>query len=488
MKLSDILVLNPNYFIRHDETRSLLWARDEKASENSFSYPFHSFIHPYHGQLLSFFNGSNTIEDVLDKSILGRKDRKGTIDFITRLIGNEKLFRVSNYEVELAFPTNLLLKKSEVTVLPIILEQDYSFNELDFKTQKLNFPLFITYMVNTICYTDCIYCYADCRVRRKRQLSIEKVTELFDEIEKHPIIDFVIMGGEFLLDENWELILSRLKKLGLSPVISTKIPVSEEVIQKLKELGVNKLQLSLDSVNPDTLNKMLKVNGEKYLSDMGKTLSLLKKYNIATRVNFVITKYNAAIDELENLLFYLTDYNISSVTLSVAALSLYKPNCYMASEEAINLLKSYVADKKRSFNFDLNVAFSIPKECFVGCTSVKQQYFETRSLCTGNLWQAFIMPNGDVTFCEGTMSQKEFILGNIQEKSFGEVWKTANSSHLWNKENYKDTVCGECKSFDECHKGKGVCWKLVAQGYGNENMYLPDPRCPKAPPMKNRIF
>lgn len=488
MELSDMLILNPNYFIRHDETRSLLWARTEKTSNDSFTNPFHSFIHPYHGQLLSLFNGDNTVQDVLDKSVLGQTNRVNALDFIVRITGNKKMFRVLNKGFELIFPENLLLEKCEATVMPNIQKQDYTFSELDFKTQRLNFPLYLTYMINTICYTDCVYCYADCRMRDKRQLSIEKLVELFDEIEKHPVMDFTIMGGEFLLDENWEFIIVRLNQLGLFPIISTKLPISEDIIQRLKANGINKIQLSFDSANPDTLNKILKVNGERYLSDMRKTLTLLQKYEIEARVNVVITRYNDTVGELQNLLAFLAGYKISSVIISPASLSLYKPDNYMSSEEAIDIIKKYVYEVKCDFNFELRIAFSLPKECLTGCPSVKDSYFSNRSLCTGNLRQAFIMPNGDVTYCEGTMSQKDLVLGNMREKSFSEVWKTGNCDHVMNRKNYKNTVCESCESFDECHELQGVCWKLITQGYGNKSIYYPDPRCPKAPPIINRLF
>lgn len=487
MELLDILILNPNYFIRHDETRSLLWARSEKVTKDFFTVSFHSFIHPYHGQLLSLFDGNNTVEDVLDKSILGNKDRSGAFEFISRMVENEKNFRV-NGEIEFLFPKNLLLRKKEKCVASNSLHQDYSFIKLDFQSTKLNFPLYITYMVNTICHTDCIYCYADCRVRKKRQIPLEKIEELFDEIEKHPILDFTIMGGEFFLDENWELILSRLKDLKLFPVISTKIPISEKIIEKLKALGVDKIQISLDSVNPDILSRLLKVNGEKYISDMKKAFVLLKQYGIKTKVNAVITRYNETVDELRDLLSFLSEYDIISVAVIPAGFSLYKSLDYMPSEEAVDILEKYVKEVSRDFDFHLRVADSLPKECIMGCSAVKGKYFEERSLCTGNLWQAFIMPNGDVTYCEGTMSQKDLILGNICEKTFSEVWKSGFCNHVFNKMNYRSTDCGTCKAFDECHKGKGVCWKLIIQGYGDKYIYYPDPRCPKAPPIVNRLY
>lgn len=486
MDKSEILYLNPNYLVRHDETRSLLCARNER--EGIYSKGFFSFIHPHYAELLTLFDGENTIEEVISKSYLGKKFGNGVMEFIEQLIENPSPFSTEGYGTKFVFPINLLLcKKGDTPIEKGVNSCDFSFQELDFKTQKLSFPLYLTLMVNTICYTDCIYCYADCRKRKKRQIPIEKIMELFDEIEQNPILDFTIMGGEFFMEEHWELILSRLHQLKLYPTISTKIPISEDVIKRLHALGVEKLQISLDSINPKVLHRLLGVDGERYLSNMQRTLSLLKEYGIQVKVNSLFTNYNDDVAGLHDLLGFLSNYSVYSVTVIPAGFSMYKPLDYMPSREAIERIKEYVKSMKSNYDFSLSMASELPKECMEGIPSQKEKYFSNRSLCTGNLWQAFIMPNGDVTFCEGTMSHPAFVLGNMCQKSFKDVWK-APMPHLLNQKNYQDSVCGSCPEFEDCHLKKGVCWKYIIQGYGGENVYYPDPRCPKAPKVNNRIY
>ena len=486
MTETEILYLNPNYLIRHDETRSLLCARHE--NDGNYSKGFFSFIHPYYAELLALFNGGNTIEEVISTSYLGNKFGRKIIEFINKITENEKSYKVEWGDTQFLFPKNLLLRKSDDCIIDKnIISTDFSFKNLDFKTSKLNFPIYITYMINTVCYTDCIYCYADCRMRKKRQLSIKKVMELLDEIEETPILDFTIMGGEFLLDENWEMILSRLHQLNLFPVISTKIPISEDIIRRLKKVGVKKIQISLDSINPKVLSRLLKVDGEKYLLNMRRTLLLLKEYGIRVKINSVFTHYNCSIDELSKLLDFFSEFSVDSVTVIPAGISMYKSLEYMPSEEAINSITEYIEKVKDNYNYTLSMPYAIPKDSIEGTALQKDKYFTNRSLCTGNLWQAFIMPNGDVTFCEGTMSHPSFVLGNICDRPFREVWKTTMLQFL-NQDYYNKSACGNCPDFESCHTEKGVCWKYIIQGYGGENVYYPDPRCPKALALKNRIY
>ena len=320
MNKSDILYLNPNYLIRHDETRSLLWARDEPKPVHAYSNNFHAFIHPYYAELLALFNGGNAIEHALTQSHLGQTCGEKILGFIEKITENEKFYSSECNGTKFVFPKNLLIhKKENEEIQKQNGSTDFSFQELDFRTQKLNFPLYITYMVNTVCYTDCIYCYADCRERKKRQIPMERVRALLDEIEQHPILSFTIMGGEFFLEEHWEEILSRLHTLQLYPTISTKIPISEAVIRKLRRLNVDKIQISLDTVNPVLLNRLLKVNGERYLRDMERTFALLKEYGI----NPMIADPTADVTEAKRL--YGVDFvdmdvikDMDAVVLAVA--------------------------------------------------------------------------------------------------------------------------------------------------------------------------
>jgi len=489
MKLADILYLNPNYFIRHDETRSLLWARDTPVPDVPYSLPFHSFIHPYHAELLSLFDGTNTIKDVIGKSQIGKLYGLKTLNFIEQITENTKGFSVGKKEYKSVLPINLLLTQKPPSYQYSANKSDFSFKQLDFHTQRLNFPLYITYMINTICYTDCIYCYADCRTRQKRQLPLKKIMELLDEIEKHPILDFTIMGGEFFLDEEWEKILIRLKELKLTPTISTKVPLSEDVIRKLKSIGINNIQISLDSVNPAILSKLLNIKGDKYLSDMMNCFYTLEQMGIKVKINSVITRYNCNINEIENLFDFLSQYSIvNNIALIPAGFSLYKPTGYMPTETAIDLIEQRLEKIKSNYSFPIHISRGLPQKHIINTPKEKHKYFSKRLMCSGNRWQAYIMPNGDVSFCEGTMSQKEFTIGNIREKKFSDVWKNGNAPYLLDISNYEHTICGTCNEFEECHTKQGVCWKFIRIGYGKENVYMPDPRCPKSPKIINHLY
>ena len=201
-----------------------------------------------------------------------------------------------------------------------------------------------------------------------------------------------------------------------------------------------------------------------------------------------MTRYNSFAENLYELLGFLSQFNVCEVYVIIAGFSLYKSPDFLPTKEDIAVLESCINNVKDKYRFDVKLLDKPPMDDFLNTYEKKAESFRNRSLCTGNLWQAYIMPNGDVTFCEGTMSQPELVMGNIIDKPFSEVWKNGHCDYLLDQRRYKGTACGACDEFVKCHTEKGVCWKYIMMGYGKDNIYKPDPQCPKAPPVINPIF
>lgn len=47
--------------------------------------------------------------------------------------------------------------------------------------------------------------------------------------------------------------------------------------------------------------------------------------------------------------------------------------------------------------------------------------------------------------------------------------------------------CSTCEIFDSCFSNLNRCWAEILKAYGDENWDYPDPRCAKAPKMKNNL-
>ncbi len=148
----------------------------------------------------------------------------------------------------------------------------------------------------------------------------EKVLDFIQEAYDSGVLEMDINGGEVLLHSGIYDILKKLIECHYSPLISTKMPIGEKVISKLRSIGIRRMQISLDSVNKETLHTMLHVD-MNYLERIKETLSNLQDAKIRTNINIVITRYNKSCDNLQELLDFVAQYNnIKDVPINPVAI------------------------------------------------------------------------------------------------------------------------------------------------------------------------
>ena len=117
--------------------------------------------------------------------------------------------------------------------------------------------------------------------------------------------------------------------------------------------------------------------------------------------------------------------------------------------------------------------------------------YNNRSMCTGNVCSFYILPDGKVTICEQTYWHPYFILGDVTKNSIMDVWNSEKALNLYNikqSEIRDSSVCKKCKQFESCRRGKGACWRMTIQAYGDENYDFPFPDCPYAPKVTKPFY
>lgn len=486
------LTLNPSYSLRQDGNRVVLHGEE---NERNHSQEWFSFIHPYYGMLFSFFSfGSFDLEEKLKKcsEFFGR-ERDYIEDVIFPLIDNANSVSIRTKRGDVnSFPKNLLISSDSL----ILRKDEYNVNDFEYKglpdyeTNRLEFPLTINLELIMKCYTDCCYCYADRRKPSGNMLTTNRIIELIREARYNKLVGFDINGGEVLLHPDIKIILKELKSNGFNPLVSTKIPVSKEMIDFFKEINIERFQISLDSVDEQILTKI--VNTPKgYLAKIRETLEYASSIGIQVDINTVLTKYNVSITQVEELLkFAFSFICVKRNRLNPIGYSLYKGNFAEIAPDTkdLDLIESKIPDWRKKFGIDINLSYFERASQFY--KQEKLTKFPARAICTGNVWNMVILPNGDVTICEELYYNDKFLIGNLKNSSIKEVWNSKRALELYNfsMSTQSKSVCKTCDKFVSCRMEKGVCWKAILMAYGDQNWDFPDPRCPKAPMPYNRFY
>jgi radical SAM protein with 4Fe4S-binding SPASM domain len=498
--LEKIIIFNPYYYIHHDINRTFILNDnfiqvDSKIAKSEF----HALIHPVHAMFLSFFNGNKKLKHIIP-SLCNFFDL--TTDEIIEKI--EMFYYNKDINVEydnhvFSLPNNLLIDKQYISRKSTPDPSDFfiSREDLNILQPRFNKPFCFTIVINNTCLTNCVYCYADKTQHYKNTISTEQYREIIQEAHKLGINQIDITGGELFYYNDWYNLLASLKEYNYYSYISTKIPLDEEQIIKLKELGYRFIQFSLDSIDPKILTELLDVE-HNYISKINNTLKNLEKHGFRVTINTVLTNKNAENKHLNNLLQFLDQFeNVKDIQFAIMEYSInssYKKyKDYKLTQEEIDQLKSYVDTLESSFpkkNISL-AGFSERKE-YIASFDKKKESFNQRSLCTGNFNRFFILPNGDVTICEELYFREKFIIGNLLNNTIEGVWNSDKAKNLFYlKDTFHDSnsICKDCETIEECRiSGYGVCWKEVIGAYGEDKISYPDPRCPYAPSFDKEVY
>jgi len=118
--------------------------------------------------------------------------------------------------------------------------------------------------VTPACNLSCIYCHREGEISPKQQLSSGEIGNVLSTAAKFEIRSVKFTGGEPLLREDIVDIV-RLVPESMESSITTNGILLADYAEELKEAGMSRVNISLDSLNPDTYKK---ITGCDRLSDV----------------------------------------------------------------------------------------------------------------------------------------------------------------------------------------------------------------------------
>ncbi|MBQ8629748.1 MAG: radical SAM protein [Prevotella sp.] len=486
MNYCDKYVLNKDYKLCNDSTRAML-VSNQGANKN-----INIFIHPSHAVLLSIFNGDKTFKDAIETiSDIFSISINDALNTVLPFIENKAELAVKFDGNVFYFPARVLVKAKECEVRNELCPDDFLIAPpYDFNTPRANYPRRILFVINLNCATDCFYCYAN-KGHKCSHLSTERVCSIIDEAKSIGVVSLELSGGEILLHPDWEIILRKLVDCGYNPYISTKVPVKEDTIKRLKEIGICDIQISIDSLDEDLLIETLNVN-HTYAENIKSTIRAFDKYGFAIVLKSTLTKKTCNCENVKELLDFASSLqNIHRYTCSSVGFSQYKGVAAFKKMipviDDVKKVEAFIKNVAQQYNFEILDDLSAPSRASVN----DYKRFKKRGFCSGNLTSFVVLPDGKVTICEELYWNENFIIGDLSKMSIMDVWnsnKAKSLSSITQCSFPNSSPCRECRDFEKCRHERGVCWKDIIAAYGNDNWLLPDPRCPFAPQPINDVF
>jgi heme b synthase len=354
---------------------------------------------------------------------------------------------------------------------------DHRTPETDNESQITDHPLrMVAWELTRSCNLACVHCRASAeRGPYPGELTTEECFRVMDEIAtlSKPII--IMTGGEPLLRPDIFELARYGSDKGFRMVMAPNgTLITDEIVQKMKASGIQRISISLDGPNPETHDAFRKVRGAFDGALQG--IERAKKGGLEFQINTTITQINLHL--IPDIL-HLAE-NLGAVAHHIFLLVPTGRGKELQDQEISAL------DYEKTLHWFHHQKERVPLQLKATCAPhyyriLRQEAKKegkkvtpkeygldamTRG-CLGGISFCFISHVGQVQPC----GYLELNCGNVREKSFQEIWASAEVfRNLRNTDGYQGK-CGRCEF-------RKVCGGCRARAYETLGDYMAEePYC-----------
>jgi MoaA/NifB/PqqE/SkfB family radical SAM enzyme len=303
-------------------------------------------------------------------------------------------------------------------------------------------PPFLILFINSICNQKCEHCFYWRNLNRRDDLTKEELFALSRSLGR--IVNLNLSGGEpFLRPEFGEICRQFIRQ---NQVRQIYVPTNgyftdktvAQITETLKEKDLNLFvaEISLDGLG-EFHNKFRGSPGafDKAMQTYD-ALAQLQERDPRLRIHSISTATDVNMDEIQRLTSYLFDRcpKMDHHNLAMIRGDRKNPSLHGPSLEQYRQLYEYV---RRLWAPREEGRYGAIVEPMLQWAKSRTAATQTQVVpCRAGVLNAVVYSNGDVSVCENHPP-----LGNLREKSFWEIWKSAEAQALRKSIAAKDCYC-----------------------------------------------
>lgn len=328
-------------------------------------------------------------------------------------------------------------------------------------------PLWLLAELTYDCPLHCPYCSNPTELSKtKNELSTKQWFQVLDQARDMGAVQLGFSGGEPLLRKDLEQLVEHGRGLGFyTNLITSGIGLTEKRISKLKEAGLDHIQISFQGADPE-LNDAIAGRGNAYQQkfDMAKSV---KAQGYPMVLNFVLSKQN--LDQIADIMRLSCELEADYVELATAQ---YYGWAYENRDHLLPTREQLIEAERIVNEFRDEQQGKGPHFIFV-----TPDYFETRPKACMNGWGSTfltITPDGSALPCHSA-KMLPLTFPNVKDKSVEEIWQKDFSFDYFRGDDWMPQPCKGC---DEKEKDFGGCRCQAYMMTGD--MHKTDPVCSKS--------
>ncbi|MDI6785976.1 MAG: radical SAM protein [bacterium] len=325
----------------------------------------------------------------------------------------------------------------------------------------------ISWNVTKRCNLKCLHCYRDAGKKDKYELNTKEGKDLLERIAQSGFKVIVFSGGEPLLRKDIYKLISYAKELNLRTLLGTNgTIITKENAISLKESGIDRIGISLDSINKEKHNRFRNKKGAHKKTLRG--IENCKRVGLDFQIHTTVMGFN--YDEIEAIADFSKKigakaFHVFFLVYTGRAKKNKRPDVQLskACGKKYEMLIRRILGKQKEINFEIKPTCAPQFMRIAQEMNLPQKYNRG---CLAGIDYCCILPNGDVHPCP----YLPLNVGNVRKNCFSDIWE--KSEIFTNLRSMKyDGKCGQCDYKDMCGGCRARAYYYFKGNYMEEDYY-----------------
>jgi pyrroloquinoline quinone biosynthesis protein E len=317
------------------------------------------------------------------------------------------------------------------------------------------------------CPLQCPYCSNPLDIaRHDSELSTDEWKRVFREARKMGAVQLGFSGGEPLVREDLEELISEAHTLGFyTNLITSGVGMDEDRIRAFKAVGLDHIQISFQASNEEINNHIARNNSFRHKQDMAR---LVKKYDYPMVLCFVLHRQNT--DQTEEIIQFAhsldADY-LELATTQYYGWALKNREQLLPTRDQVQRAEAIAHEYQEKLKGKMRILYVVP------------DYYEDRPKPCMRGWGGIFLavsPNGTALPCHAAGVLPGLTFPNVRDHSIDWIWKESPDFNLFRGDSWMKEPCRSCpekaKDFGGCR-----CQAYLMTG----DAANADPVCSKSP-------
>lgn len=346
---------------------------------------------------------------------------------------------------------------------------------------KPDTPLIVSFAVTKACNLRCLHCHVSAKEAMSDELSLREAIMAIEEMKSLGTQALVFSGGEPLLRKDFVLNLAEYcVNKGIIPAILTNgLLLNNKVALELKDAGIKAVGLPIDSVLPESHDRLRNMKGafEKSV----KAIKACRAIDMEVVVTTMALK--DTFDEIPKRIEFLKSLGVNQVAIyDLVPVGRGKDIIDQAMTETqrailINHLRR--SQERDEMLFTMSGGQPLYPEVVTRLHKsrgtkprdrlLKQFWVDSTIGCHAGILYFSLRPNGDVYPCTFLPLK----VGNIREQSLTSIWQHSEILGKLRKRSLLKGKCGKCAYRESCGGCRGRAYACTG------DFFESDPVCPE---------